>query len=269
MKKSRVVFALSLLCGTVFGGASEFVPLQQRAQGQALSGASLLNDSIFSNPAASAFTNVYSLDATFRSPKHFATSILDTKTSAVGGALAYYRVPRAGSNDPVQGGRLGMVGRLSENFGLGVLGKIVWGPDLFGTQNRYTDMDIGMTGQFGAISFGVNMNNVLGGNAAMGEKREYGVGARVNWQETMYFSLALNGEVENFKPVQIGAGAEYVSPYYFSLKGGYLYRPATSISYWTTGVSILSPKMSLHYALEIPNQTGASLEHTVGSTFQF
>ncbi|MBY0370540.1 hypothetical protein K2X33_07635 [bacterium] len=267
--KICLVFALSMLGTSAFAGSTDFVPLQQRAQGQSLTGASLMNDSLFSNPAASAFTNVYALDGTFLSPKQFSVSVLDTKTSSMGGALGYYRVERPGSGAPVQGARLGMAGRLSENFGIGALGKVVWGPDTTGANNRYYDMDIGMTGQFDFLTFGASVANVLGGNGAMGEAREYALGARVNWEQTVFFSAAMNGDFNSLRPTQFGLGAEYVSPYYFAIKGGFRYQPVTRLSYWSTGVSILSPKLSLHYALEIPNGTSASLEHSVGTTFLF
>jgi len=269
MKTPSLVFLVSLFANAAFGGASEFIPLQQRAQGRSLTGAALMNDSLFSNPAASAFTRVYSVDGTFLSPKHFSVSVLDTKTAALGGALGYYRLSRPGIEAPLQGARLGVSTRVSENFGIGFTGKMAWGPDLAGTAARYTDFDWGLTGQFGFIAFGVSMANTLGGSAPMGEKREYAVGARVNWEETVYFSASMDGEVENLRPVQYGVGAEYVSPYYFSIKGGWRIRPLENLSYWSTGVSILSPKLSLHYALEIPNRPGASLEHSVGTTFLF
>jgi hypothetical protein len=252
-----------------YGGSTEFIPLQQRAQGHSLTGASLLNDSIFANPASSAFTNAYAVDGSFLTPKNFAVSILDTKTSGMGGALAYFRMNRPGIENVVQGAKIGMSGRVSENFGFGVMGKTVWGPDLAGTNAKYTDLDLGVVAQFEVFQLGLSMQNVLGGNPAMGEAREYSFGTRLNWEQTVFFSAAMNGGIQNFQPQQFGFGAEYVSPYYFSLKGGYRFRPQEQKSYWSAGLSILSPRMSIHYAVELPNVVGAVPEHSVGTTFLF
>src|SRR5688572_26841971 len=87
--------------------APEFVPLQGKAQGHSLTGASQLNDSLYTNPAASAFTQVYAIDGTFQMPRTFAVSILDTKTSGMGGALGYLRKTPIEGGEPLQGVRLG------------------------------------------------------------------------------------------------------------------------------------------------------------------
>ncbi len=262
------VFA-AFLSAVSFAGSTEFVPLQQRAQGQSLTGASLLNDSIFANPASSAFTNAYSIDGTFLNPKTFAVSVLDTKTSGMGGGVAYFRMGRPGSAQVLQGGKIGLSARLSENFGFGLMGKAIWGPDLAGTSARYSDLDLGLIANFELVQFGLSMQNTFGGNAAMGESREYSFGTRLNWEQTMFFSASMNGKVSDFNPVQFGFGAEYVSPYYFSIKGGYRLRPSEQKSYWSAGLSILSPKMSIHYAVEFPNMPGSTSEHSVGTTFLF
>src|SRR5262245_43322067 len=72
-------------------GAVDFVPLQEKAQGQSLTGGNVLNDSIFSNPAGSTFTQVYSVDAQAQGLNNFAVSILDTKNGNIGGGMAYFR----------------------------------------------------------------------------------------------------------------------------------------------------------------------------------
>lgn len=269
MKKYIPLAAALFLSAVSHAGSTEFVPLQQRAQGQSLTGASLLNDSIFSNPASSAFTSAYSVDTTFINPKTFAVSVLDTKTSGMGGALAYFRMQRPGFEQVIQGARFGFSARVSENFGFGVMGKGLWGPDLAGTSARLMDFDLGLIANFEMVQFGVSLQNTLGGSVQMGESRDYAVGTRVNWEQTMFLSASMTGQTRDFGPTQFGFGAEYVSPYYFSLKGGYRVRPSEQKSYWSAGLSILSPKMSIHYAVEIPNMPNAGPEHSVGTTFLF
>jgi hypothetical protein len=264
-----VIGLLGLLSVWAHADSTEFVPLQQRAQGQSLTGASLLNDSLFSNPAASAFTRVYAVDGTFLNPQTFAVSVLDTRTSAIGGALGYFRTSRPGFQDPIQGARLALSGRASENFGFGLLGKTAWGPSLTGANARLIDMDFGALAQFGFLQMGFSVTNLLGGNEAMGAIRSYALGARVNWEETLFLSVSALGSFATFAPAQYGIGAEYVSPYYFSIKGGYRIRPVENQGFWGAGVSILSPKVSIHYAVEVPNFAGGSPEHSVGTTFLF
>ncbi len=266
---SALILGMTLFVGQLHAGSTEFVPLQQRAQGQSLAGASLLNDSLFSNPASSAFTNVYSIDGTFLSPRVFSVSVLDTKTSAVGGAIGYYRVARPGFDQPIQGAKLGMSSRLGQNIGIGLVGKTIWGPGIAGDTQRYTDLDIGLMAKFDFVQLGLHLNNTVGGNAAMGEAREYAFGVRAHWEETMFFSASVTGETASFRPLQYGFGAEYVSPYYFSLKGGYRMRPVAQTSFWSGGVSILSPKVSIHYAIEVEARSGGTTEHSVGTTFLF
>ncbi len=265
----KIAAFLLIGCLAAFGDSTEFVPLQQRAQGQSLTGASLLNDSLFSNPASSAFTQVYSVDGTFLSTRNFAVSVLDTKTSAIGGALGYARTIRPGFEAPLQSARLGLSGRLSENFGVGVLGKTVWGPGLDGTNGRLLDADIGALANFNVLQLGLTVTNLFGGNVGMGAERVYSFGARLNWEETLYLSASVLGRFSDFSPVQFGVGAEYVSPYYFSIKGGYRNRTLEARGFWSAGLSILSPKVSIHYAVEIPDFAGQGPEHSVGTTFLF
>lgn len=269
MKYRVVAAAIALLSYSAMAGSIEFVPLQQRAQGHSLAGASLLNDSLFSNPASAAFTNVYSVDGTVLSPQTFSVSVLDTRTSGMGGALGYYRIARPGVAQAIQVGKLGVTGKVGQNFGFGVAGKAAWGPDLAGTSAHYNDVDLGISFKFDRLQLGMNVNNVFGGSAAMGEGREYSTGGRVNWEDTMYLSVAVSGDVDTLNLTQVGVGAEYVSPHFFALKGGFRTRPIDQRSYWGGGFSILSPRVSLHYAVEIENRSGGTTEHSVGSTFLF
>ena len=269
MKTKSLLAAFAVICFQSYAGTTEFVPIQQRAQGHSLAGASLFNDSLFSNPASSAFTNVYTVDGTFLNLKTFAVSILDTKTSALGGAMGYYRILRPGFDQAIQVAKVGTSGRLSENFGFGVAAKAAWGPDLAGTSASYKDVDFGMIAKFDFIQVGVNINNVFGGSGPMGEAREYATGARFGWEDTMFFSASVSGETATFRPTQFGFGAEYVSPYYFALKGGFRMRPIDEKSFWGAGLSINSPKVLINYAVEFENRGGGSIEQSVGTTFLF
>jgi len=254
-----------VLSATSFG-LPEFAPIQDKAQGGSLTGASQLNDSLYTNPAASGFTQVYSVDGAFQMPKTFAVSILDTRTSGVGGAIGYFRKQNDVAAKPVQGGKLGFVSKVGEGLAFGAAGKIIWGPKSDGVDGNLKDIDMGILANYSIVQFGVVLRNTLGGDPLFDQTREWGTGARIGWEDTLFFNVSTLSKWENFSPYQYGVGAEYVSPYYFSLKAGFRTQPEARQSYWTGGLSFLSPRMSLHYAVEFPQMAGAKPEHVIGVT---
>jgi len=272
MKHSFLLFTTLTLCSAALA-SEEFVPLQQFAQGQSLSGSHLLNDSLYTNPAASAFTNVYSVDATYALPRSYAVSILDTKTSSLAGGLGYFRRmvtnPSDGKDfhDPLQGVKLGLASKASQSFAVGIAGKALWGPGLQnGVSGKLNDIDVGFLTTFKGLQFGGAVTNILGGNLDMDQGREFTAGGRIGYDDLLFLSVSTQSRFSEVKPYQYGIGAEYVSPYYFSLKGGYRIRPQEHASFWSVGASIISPVVSVHYAMQIPNQHRAAdrLEHILG-----
>jgi hypothetical protein len=257
------------LCGGVFAAPvatpPDFVPIQERAQGRSLVGSNLLNDSLYSNPAGSVFTQAYAIEASMLLGGTFAASIVDTKTSQLGGSLGVFRTPVGGGvDDHSQGIRLGLMQRVSDAFGIGVTGKMLWGPrQADGQRVSKFDGDVGFLANFERLQFGGMLRNALGGDARLAQQREVGLGARVNYDNTVFFSAATYARTTDWSPYQFGFGAEYLSPYYFSLKGGYYFRPRENLSAWSAGASILSPKLSMHYAIEFPSGPGRSPEHSL------
>lgn len=248
----------------------EFSSIQERAQGYSLTAATMQNDSLYANPAASAFTNVYTVEGVFSAPRSFGVSILDTKTSPIGGSLGYFREPSLGSSKALQGIKFGLMGRLSETVGIGLSGKSVWGPDNSGNQYRMNDGDLGALFNLSPLLLGASVRNVLGGKSAVGFGREVSVGARLSYEDLVHFSVSAESAWGRWSPEQYGFGLEYVSPYYFSLKGGFRIRPGENRSYWSGGASLLSPKILLHYAVEFPqNQPSESIQHSVAAAMQF
>lgn len=247
----------------------EFIPLQEFSQGQSLAGASQINDSLFSNPAGAAFTKVYSVDGTFAPPKTFAVSVLDTKTSGIGGGLAYFRKKIGDFEKPLQGARLNFSGQISEELGLGIGGKALWGPNLIGGDDKLNDLDLGVLTSLGFVQLGLTLRNMLGGNEAMDLPRELSFGGRIGWENTLYLSVATLARLDNMSPYQYGIGAEYVSPWYFAIKGGFRTQPQRQLSFWSGGLSFVSPRLSLHYGVEFPQALGARTEHQVGATLLF
>jgi hypothetical protein len=291
MKAWRIIACLVACGGPVTSwAASDYVSLQNQAQGQSLVGSSTINDSLYTNPAGSIFTQVYSVDATYGMPKDYAASILDTKTSGFGGGLGYFRKGVGSVTEPLQGVTLALLSKLRENFGIGITGKSIWGPNTLGRTDRMNDGDVGALYNINPLQLGFTVRNVLGGSTVLDDSgREWALGARLNYRDTFFISAAATARWSKFAPYQYGFGAEYVSPYYFSLKGGYrivndayvyntttvggVSRTALSTgqhqSFWSVGGSFITPRLSIHYAMLIPQQNGNVLEHLFGGTVLF
>lgn len=250
--------ALAVFLGSVSAAhaAAEFVPIQERAQGHSLTGATLLNDSIHSNPAASTFTQVYSMEASYMLPKTFAVSILDTRTSEIGGGLGYFR-EQARDGTVFQGLKLSLGHRLNEIIGIGATAKASWLP----SKQRVLDGDVGVLANFQAVQLGATLRNAGATAESQGLQRVAALGARLNYDQTLFLSGTVQQRLKDMRAYQYGLGVEYVSPYFFAIKGGYYTQPQTKLSAWTAGFSLLSPKMSLHYAIEFPNRKTTDMLH--------
>ncbi len=270
MKRLALVI---VMLGGLMGGAlpvyagHEFVPIQERAQGQSLVGSSQLNDSLYSNPAGSAFTQVYTVEGVYGLPKTFAASVLDTKSSAIGAGLGYFRRLDEGQSDPVQGAKLALVGKMTDYIGLGFSGKALWGPDAAGNKTSFKDVDGGLLVELTPVHLGFTMRNLFGGNAALNQLPEWGFGASFNIQNTLILNAATLGEMKGFKPYQYGFGMEYISQYFFSVKGGYRVQPDRHQSFWSGGISFLAPKVSFHYSVEVSADSSKKTEHLLGTMF--
>ena len=259
--------------------AEDFIPIQEKALGQSLAGAPQLNDSLYSNPAASSLVDVYSVDGSYMLPKSFAVSVLDTKTSSLGGAVGYFRkvadrdyfTPGVSVDNQkfIQGAKLAFMGRLSNQIGLGIAGKSIWGPDTAGKDNKLVDADVGAIFNSGFFQMGATIRNILGGKQSMKLDRELSLGSRLSYNQILSLSVAAQSKLNNPKPYQIGVGAEYVSPFYFALRGGYRSLVEEARSFWGVGASFVGPKLSVHYSLEMPNQSNSPSEHMFGTTMLF
>ena len=271
------LWAILLVSFELFA-AQDFVPIQEKAQGQSLGGAIQLNDSLYSNPAASSFVNVYSIDGSLSLPRSFAVSVLDTKTSVLGGALGYFRKtaekdyysPGASPNSKfIQGAKVALMGRLNNQIGIGISGKSIWGPDISGRDNRLNDADVGAIFNGGFFQLGASMRNVFGGKEIMKFEREYSVGGRLSYDQILSLSVATQSKMNTVRPYQYGVGVEYVSPYYFAIRGGYRTLVQERQNFWSAGASFVSPRLSLHYSVEFPNEINSLTEHTLGTTLLF
>jgi hypothetical protein len=251
--------------------APEFMGLQEMAQGQSLTGANTLNDSLYVNPAGSAFTKTYSVEGDyFPALNGFGVSVVDTKTSTAAGALGYFRESFNGSADQfVQGIKVATAERLSNEWAFGIAAKAMWGPNIDGNSASLKDGDLGVLYNAKTLQLGFTVRNVLGGDALLNQQREWSIGGRINWEEALFFSISTVSTWSKFAPYQVGIGAEYVSPYYFSLKGGYRILTDGGLSYYSAGASLITPKFCLHYAAEIPAQGSQNTLQSLGATFLF
>lgn len=273
MNPWRVWLFLLAAQTTAAFASPEYIPLQEKAEGQSLVGSALLNDSLYSNPAAGAFSSVYSLDGTYSASQSFEVSLFDTKTTSTGGGISYYRENISDSNEVRQGGRLGVLGRVSDTIGIGLAGKAEWGTGLDGVDDSMKDLDMGVLANFNSLQLGLALRNVFGGDVHYDQFREYAVGGRINYLQTLFLSAAATSKWGDFTPYQYGVGVEYDSPYYFAIKCGYLYqRPYAQGNFqgnWTAGASFIAPRISFHYAVEFPAIASGSAVHTLGTMIMF
>lgn len=270
MKLKNIGLAVFVFYAGFSHAFSDFVPLKERAQAHSLTGAIQGNESVYSNPAASAFQETYSVDGTFAFPKSFSASVVDTRTTSIGGGLGYFKEHDSFSTHYVHGLRLSLGSRINDSLAVAVAGKALWGSKP-GMGDGFKDVDTGLLYNLGFASAGVVLRNVMGGNKAFQQDREISLGGRIGYSNVFYVSASAHSKLNQLSPYEYGFGAEYVSPWFFSLMGGYRFQtgPASPPSYWSTGMSFLSPRLSLHYAVEFPQHLSEDTSHLLGVTMMF
>lgn len=243
----------------------EFIPIQERAQGHSLVGAAQFNESTYSNPAAASFVQVYSVEGSMMQGG-LAASIVDTKTSYIGGTLGYYRQDETAPSGPLQSLRVGFSRKITDAIAIGTMGKTIWNNNA-----RLNDADIGMLARFLPIEIGIVTRNVLGGNVAVADqRREIAYGARLGFKDALFFSASTTAIADQpTSPYEYGFGAEFISLYYFSIKGGYRVERIAQQSHWSAGISLLSPRLLAHYAVEFANTPEGTSTHQVALSMLF
>lgn len=263
----RKVACFSLLGVASIGQASsEYIPVHEKALGQSLAGSASINDSLYSNPAASAFTQVYSLEASLLMPRTFSASVVDTRTSQLGGGLGYFRVQEPGSENVAQGVKLGLTTQLSNVVSIGLAGKALWGHGPSGVSGSLKDVDLGFFSRMQPVTLGVTFKNLFGGDSALGYDREAVLGASVNWNQTLFLSLAAHSKWGKWAPYMYGVGVQYVSANYFGLRGGYRVSTETGVGVWGVGAALLAPKLGLHYSVEFLPESQGGMDHMIAAT---
>lgn len=252
-------------------GYLDFVPLKEKAQAHSLTGAIQGNESVYSNPAASAFSDSYTLEGTFAFPKSFSASILDTRTSSIGGGIGYFREQDSLTQDSSHGVRLTLSSKASEKVAIAVAGKAIWSKE-GAKESSFKDVDAGVLWNLGFATAGVVMRNMTGGSEEPNKDREVSIGGRIGYSTAIYLSGSAHSKLNRLSPYEYGFGVEYISPWHFSLMGGYRFQRNTDSknpSYWSTGISFLSPRLSLHYGVEFPQQLQENTSHLLGMTMIF
>ncbi|MFM8270237.1 MAG: hypothetical protein ACKN9V_08625 [Pseudomonadota bacterium] len=270
--KIRLLTSMAGLLLSSWGGAySDFVPLKERAQGHSLTGALQGNESVYSNPAGTLFTETYTVDGTYAFPKSFSASIVDTRTNTIGGGIGYFKEQGLEPSLVKQGLRITMGSKIAENLALGIAGKAIWS-NQSGNETNFKDADAGLLWNGEIASLGVVLRNLAGGNSSFGQEREMSVGGRIGYSQAFYFSGSAHSKFGKLSPYEYGFGLEYISPWHFSMMGGYRFQVGGSSrnpSYWSTGISFLSPRLSAHYAVEFPQTIDEESTHLLGLTMAF
>jgi len=268
MNTRSVVVGVVVFYSMVAVATPEFVPIQERAEGHSMGGSVLLNDSLYSNPAASAFTQTYAVEGTFGLPRSFAASVLDTRTSEIGGAFGYFRTQDVNATAPVQGLKLALNGKASSVIGVGVAGKVMWGQGTDMSNQHLNDLDAGVLANLGSAQVGYSLHNILNGNPLLNQQREMALGGRIGYQDLLFLNATLYSAWAKLAVNQVGIGVEYISPYYFALKAGYRIDSDINQNFWSAGLSFLAPKLNLHYAIEFSPVPGQGPTHTLAASVQ-
>ena len=271
MKFRLLVCVTSLLISSWGWTYSDFVPLKERAQGHSLTGALQGNESVYSNPAGTLFTEAYTVDGTFAFPKSFSASIVDTRTNSIGGGIGYFKEQGGDSSVMTQGLRLTLGSRINQNLAVGIAGKAVWGVRS-GNEMNFKDADAGVLWNADFASVGMVIRNLGGGSSDFKQERETSLGARVGYSQAVYISGSAHSKFGKVSPYEYGFGFEYISPWHFSLMGGYRFQVGQAVqnpSYWSTGISFLSPRLSAHYAVEFPQLASEEASHLLGLSMAF
>jgi len=252
-----------LFVNTTLFAAAEIATAQARATGDSLTGALQLNESLYSNPASSAFARTYSVEGSYYGSSTFSASVLDTRTSKVGGSIGYFRKEVPFSEDSFQGAKLGLVGKMSPRIGVGIVGKILWGPTGPKSESNLKDADGGVLVNLGSLKLGGLVRNLFGGDESLGANREWGIGGQFGFKKVLFLSAASLSDWKDPGPYQFGVGVEYVYQQKYAFKAGYRLLTKAGDSFWGLGASILGPKMMVHYSMEIPNDAGYETEHVL------
>lgn len=271
MKVLKIFLSLAILFSSSGWTYSDFVPLKERAQGHSLTGALQGNESVYSNPAGTLFTETYMVDGTFAFPKSFSASIVDTRTNSIGGGIGYFKEQGSEPSLMRQGVRVTLGTKLNQNLAVGLAGKAIWA-NRPGNETSFKDADAGLLWNGDIASLGMVLRNLGGGNADFGQQREISVGGRIGYSQTFYISGSAHSKFGKPKPYEYGFGVEYISPWHFSMMGGYRFQvggSALNPSYWSTGISFLSPRLSAHYAVEFPQLNNEEASHLLGLTMAF
>ncbi|NBX77064.1 MAG: hypothetical protein EBQ92_10955 [Proteobacteria bacterium] len=271
MKIRKLVCFASLALSSWGWAYSDFVPLKERAQGHSLTGALQGNESVYSNPAGTLFSEAYTVDGTFAFPKSFSASIVDTRTNSVGGGVGYFKEQGVDPSLMTQGLRLTLGSRINQNLAVGIAGKAVWGVRS-GNEMSFKDADAGLLWNGDFASLGMVIRNLGGGNANFKQERETSLGARIGYSQSIYISGSAHSKFGKVSPYEYGFGFEYISPWHFSLMAGYRFQvgaPDQNPSYWSTGISFLSPRLSAHYAVEFPQLNNEEANHLLGLSMAF
>ena len=197
------------------------------------------HDALFSNPAAAAFSDRYSINFGYvGAGDGLAASVVDTKSGPVGGALYYLK--RDFKRTPDSNPSAGPFARLEERAGGALFGRI--SPNVsFGTNIKYTyrrahDSIVSTTSQWtfdvGALfratdelSIGAVGQNLVGDDSSL-NPRSMGAAASYRVGSALFLNVQVNKLLELDTAVVgsgfgYGVGADYLLPQNFTLRAGY------------------------------------------------
>jgi hypothetical protein len=260
--------------------------LSSSAMGRAGAGVGAENvHSIYNtNPASMMFEKYYSVGAGYTSDGNtLQASVVDTKTSGVGGALSYFHQLEANRYEDklwkINGIHLALAGNLVEAFSVGVLGKYYWfkaaSPLVRDTQ--MLDFDLGVQYRLGPFfAAGATLRNVmLKTQKEAFPNPDLALGISVSPVSAINIladagTWLKEGNQVKGKWMLMGALEGKLSDT-FALRGGYRYvLGMASLQGATAGLSVLFEKVRLSYgALFFLSSVPLDHRHSVDITLVF
>lgn len=250
MSRRRTAALLMTLLMTVLTqqAAAQGTLTRPLALGGAFRAAGTGNGALYFNPAAISQTRTYSVEGTYLSSggdNTLTTSVVDTKTSAVGAGFAYSYVPVSESDDDHETRLALSMAVVPGILNLGVMGRYAW---LGEADVSGLSLDAGTTVNLGRwFALGMVAHNLMP-NEDLGALRHYGFGAAFVGPMIAAFDLVVDPALSGADAMSYHGGLEFLMSAAYPVRLGYEARGLDGSHYLCLGIGLLSPRAGLQFS---------------------
>ncbi len=206
------------------------------------------NGSLYFNPSTISQSSTYSVEGTYLNlggDNILTTSVVDTKTSAVGAGFAYTYVPVSEAEDDHEVRLALSMGLVPGVLNLGINGRYAW---LGETDKSGLSLDAGTSLNLGRwFALGAVAHNLMP-NDDIGASRSYGFGAAFIGPIVAGFDLVVDPELEGADALSYHGGLEVMVSGAYPVRLGYENHPVDGSHYLCMGLALLSPRAGLQFS---------------------